>query len=356
MQILIDTFTKLVSFDSVSYEEDQIALFLETALLQAGLHTEYDEGENLYGFLPGKGQTILLNAHMDTVSLARGAKVVEDGENLRSDGTTALGADDKAAIAAILVALDTIKQQKIAHPNIVVLFTRSEEQGLVGAQSIDVSKLAAVSHGFTFDASGPVGGAISAAPSQDKIEAVFHGKGAHAGFKPETGISAIQMASQAVSSMNLLRIDEETTANVGSFIAPGAKNIVCDKATLVFEARSLNPNKLATQSTSMIDAMKSAAKDHGGSVDITHEHQYEAYHHREDATVLKHFKEACGRLGMSVRLAPTLGGSDANVLNKLGIETLVCTSGYEEPHTKSEYIPKKELENLFSLVLELITL
>ncbi len=50
------------------------------------------------------------------------------------------------------------------------------------------------------------------------------------------------------------------------------------------------------------------------------------------------------------------GGSDANVLNKLGIETLVCTSGYEEPHTKSEYIPKKELENLFSLVLELITL
>ncbi len=285
MQILIDTFTKLVSFDSVSYEEDQIALFLETALLQAGLHTEYDEGgENLYGFLPGKGQTILLNAHMDTVDLARGAKVVEDGgENLRSDGTTALGADDKAAIAAILVALDTIKQQKIAHPNIVVLFTRSEEQGLVGAQSIDVSKLAAVSHGFTFDASGPVGGAISAAPpSQDKIEAVFHGKGAHAGFKPESGISAIQMASQAVSSMNLLRIDEETTANVGgSFIAPGAKNIVCDKATLVFEARSLNPNKLATQSTSMIEAMENAANDHGGSVDITHEHQYEAYHHRK---------------------------------------------------------------------------
>ncbi len=72
---------------------------------------------------------------------------------------------------------------------------------------------------------------------------------------------------------------------------------------------------------------------------------------------MKHFQEACGRLGMSVRLAPTLGGgSDANVLNKLGIETLVCTSGYEEPHTKSEYIPKKELENLFSLVLELITL
>nr|WP_319776551.1 hypothetical protein [uncultured Sphaerochaeta sp.] len=44
MQILIDIFSKLVSFDSVSYEEDQIALFLETALLQAGLHTEYDEG------------------------------------------------------------------------------------------------------------------------------------------------------------------------------------------------------------------------------------------------------------------------------------------------------------------------
>ncbi len=356
MQILIDTFSKLVSLDSVSFEEDQIALFLETALLQAGLHTEYDDGENLYGYLPGKGKTLLLNAHMDTVDLARGARIIEDGALLKSDGITALGADDKAALAAILVALDTIQQQEIAHPNIVVLFTRSEEQGLVGAQHIDASKLAAVSHGFTFDASGPVGGAIIAAPSQDKIEAVFHGKGAHAGFKPETGISAIQMASQAVSSMRLLRIDEETTANVGSFIAPGAKNIVCDTATLVFESRSLDPKKLEAQSASMIEAMENAAKDHGGSVDITHEHQYEAYHHREDAPVLKHFKQACEKAGLSFHLEPTLGGSDANVLNKLGIETLVCTSGYEEPHTKSEYIPIKELENLFSLVLELITL
>ncbi len=356
MQNLLDTFSQLVSLDSVSYEEDQITLFLETALLQAGLHTEYDDGGNLYGFLPGKDKTILLNAHMDTVDLARGARVVEDGAILRSDGTTALGADDKAALAAILVALDTIKQNEADHPSIVVLFTRSEELGLVGARSIDVGKLASVSYGFTFDASGPVGGAVSAAPSQDKIEAIFHGKGAHAGFKPENGISAIQMASQAVNAMKLLRVDEETTANVGSFIAPGAKNIVCDTATLIFEARSLDSSKLKAQSASMIDAMESAAKAYGGSVDITHEHQYEAYHHREDAAVLKQFKRACEKVALPFGLESTLGGSDANVLNKMGIETLACTSGYEEPHTKNEYIPKKELENLFSLILELITL
>ncbi|MGE4453840.1 MAG: M20/M25/M40 family metallo-hydrolase [Sphaerochaeta sp.] len=356
MQNLLETFSQLVSHDSVSYEEDQIALLLETKLLQAGLSTDYDAGGNLYGYLPGTGNTILLNAHMDTVELARGAHVVEDGPLLKTDGTTALGADDKAAVAAILVALDTIQQQSMAHPPIVVLFTRSEEQGLVGAQYIEKELLADVSYGFTFDASGSVGGAISAAPSQDKIEAVFHGKGAHAGFKPETGISAIQMASCAVANMNLLRIDEETTANVGSFIAPGAKNIVCDKATLIFEARSLDPSKLIRQSRSMIDAMEAAAKKYGGHVHIQHEHQYEAYRHCEDSQALMHFKQACGSLGLPVRLAPTLGGSDANVLNKLGIETLVCTTGYEEPHTCEEYIPRKELENLFSLVLELITL
>ncbi|MGH0051879.1 MAG: M20/M25/M40 family metallo-hydrolase [Sphaerochaetaceae bacterium] len=356
MQLLLDTFSKLVSLDSVSYEEDEISLFLETALLKAGLHTEYDAGENLYGYLPGTGNTILLNAHMDTVTLARGANVLEDGDILKSDGTTALGADDKAAIAAILTALNTLQHEKLAHPNLVILFTRSEEQGLVGAQNIEKEKLSNVTYGFTFDASGPVGGAISAAPSQDKIGAVFHGRGAHAGFKPETGISAIQMASQAVAFMKLLRIDEETTANVGSFIAQGATNIVCDKAQLELESRSLSPTKLAKQVASMIEAMQHAARDYGGSVDITHEHQYEAYRHQSDATVLKHFKQACNNCSLPFWVAPTLGGSDANILNKLGIETLVCTTGYEEPHTINEYIPRKELENLYSLVLELITL
>jgi tripeptide aminopeptidase len=356
MQTLIDTFLELVAFDSPSFEEQNISLLLEHALLEAGLSTDYDEAGNLYGYLPGEGPAILLNAHMDTVELARGAKaVIEDGV-IKTDGTTALGADDKAAVAAILTVLRTIKKERLAHPNLVILFSTAEEQGLLGAKRLEVDKLGGVQYGFTFDASGPVGLAVTAAPSYDKIEAVFHGRGAHAGFKPESGISAIQMASDAISTMPLLRIDHETTANVGSFLAPGAKNIVCDKAHLVFEARSLDNEKLKRQTDSMIQALKNAALKHGGRVEIEREHLYEVYHHRSDSAVLETFRKACTKLGLQYREAPTLGGSDANILNEMGIPTLVCSIGYEEAHTTSESIRIEELERLCSLVLELATL
>ncbi len=356
MQTLLETFLALVAFDSPSFEEQRISLLLEHALLEAGLSTDYDEAGNLYGFLPGDGPAILLNAHMDTVELARGAKAVVENGMVRTDGTTALGADDKAAVAAILTALRTIKEKQLAHPNLVILFTTAEEQGLLGAKQLEVEKLATVRYGYTFDASKPVGLAITAAPSYDKIEAVFHGKGAHAGFKPESGISAIQMASEAVSRMSLLRIDHETTANVGSFIAPGAKNIVCDKAQLVFEARSLDNEKLKKQTDRMKQELLDAARRHGGSVEIHHEHLYEVYHHQQDSPVLAAFKHACAKLGIPCREEPTLGGSDANILNALGIPTLVCSIGYEEAHTTEEYIPLAELHRLGQLVLELATL
>jgi len=352
----MDTFLDLVAFDSPSFEEQKISLLLEHALLEAGLSTDYDEAGNLYGYLMGEGPTILLNAHMDTVELARGAKAVIENGVIKTDGTTALGADDKAAVAAILTALRTIKEKQLAHPNLVILFTTAEEQGLLGAKRLEIDKLSAVQYGFTFDASQSVGLAVTAAPSYDKIEAVFHGKGAHAGFKPESGISAIQMASDAISAMPLLRIDSETTANVGSFIAPGAKNIVCDKAQLVFEARSLDNEKLKKQTDKMKQALQDAAQRHGGRVEIQHEHLYEVYHHHHDSPVLATFRRACTKLGLPYREEPTLGGSDANILNELGIPTLVCSIGYEEAHTTSEYIPIEELERLLSLVLELVTL
>ena len=355
MNKTLQTFLELVQINSVSGDEGRIGLLLETRLLSFGLSTSWDSGGNLYGYLPGEGETILLSAHMDTVPLAFDVEpLVEDGR-VHTGGKTALGADDKAAIAAILTVLETLHKENSSHPNLVILFSVREELGLQGIAEIDVNKLSNVDHGYVFDAQGPVGTFITAAPGSIKLDATFLGKGAHAGFSPETGISAIQMGSDAIAAMRLLRIDEETTANVGSFLAPGSRNIVCDKATLSLEARSLDQTKLHRQIEHMKTCLQDAAAKHGGQVTIEEEALYEAYKLDTSSVAFTALKDACSSLGLPYSERPTLGGSDANVLNAKGIPTIVCTSGYEAPHTTAESIDLDQLEILTSLVRELAT-
>lgn len=356
MQNVVDIFVALVGIDSPSYEEDRLALHLENELLSLGLSTAYDQGRNLYGFLPGEGEPLLFNAHMDTVALAVGANpVIKDGI-ISSDGTSALGADDKAAIAAILWALGQIKKKDFRHPPLTILFTTAEEEGLVGASKIQTEILGPVQWGYTLDVTGPVGLVVTGAAHHDMIEATFYGKAAHAGFEPEKGASAIMMASRAIDRMKLLRIDEETTANVGSFIAEGAKNIVSAEAKLVLEARSLKEDKLTTQTTAMKAALQEAASFYGGQVIITHTNMYGGYAHAPKSELVEHFRQACESLGLPFGTKTTLGGSDANILNALGIPTLAISSGYSDAHSTAEHIAITELEGLASLTLELMSL
>ncbi|MDY0289038.1 MAG: M20/M25/M40 family metallo-hydrolase [Sphaerochaeta sp.] len=355
MNKTLQTFLELVRINSVSGDEGLIGLFLETRLLALGLSTSWDEAGNLYAYLPGTGPAILLSAHMDTVPLAFDVEpLVEDGR-VHTGGKTALGADDKAAIAAILTVLEEIKSEGLAHPTLVILFSVREELGLQGIAHVDTSKLAGVDHGYVFDAEGPVGTFITAAPGSIKLDVTFLGKGAHAGFSPESGISAIQMASVAIAKMRLLRIDGQTTANVGSFMAPGSRNIVCDRAVLSLEARSLDREKLIAQIDHMKECLQQAAQEHGGKVVIEEELLYEAYKLDTSAPAFSQVRKACSVLGLPYRERPTLGGSDANVLNAKGIPTIVCTTGYEAPHTTDESIEVEQLQVLSALVRALAT-
>ena len=113
-----------------------------------------------------------------------------------------------------------IRERGVRHGLIQAVFTICEEVGMHGAMGLDYSKIRA-KRAFILDADGPIGQILVRGPAKDAIHAVIHGRSAHAGLKPEAGISAIQVAASAIDRMKLLRIDEETTANLGQISGGG---------------------------------------------------------------------------------------------------------------------------------------
>ena len=193
-----------------------------------------------------------------------------------------------------------------------------------------------------------------AAPTQARINIVVYGKSAHAGVNPEDGISAIQVASRAISNMKLGRIDKETTANIGRFQGGTATNVVTDRVEILAEARSLTEEKLLLQLQHMKDTFQQAAEQFGTNVEFSYEMMYPAYRFDEDHQLVRSVMEAVKAIGRTPKLLESGGGSDANNINGYGVPTVNLAVGYEKIHTTSERMPINELVKATELVLELI--
>lgn len=360
---LLERFLNYVQIDSPTKYEREFAEYIMKEMEKMGLEVHMDDaGEkvgsnsgNVIGRLKGNtdGETILFSAHMDTVSPGKGIKPVIKNGVIYSDGTTVLGGDDKAGIAAILEAIETVIEKDIPHGDIEVAFSIYEEGGLYGAKNLDYTKLKA-KKGFVLDSGGNPGEIIIQGPAQNKIYAKFIGKEAHAGVAPENGISAIQMAAEAISNMKLLRIDEETTANIGVISGGEATNIVTKEVKIQGEARSLSDEKLQKQTEHMVKCCEEAAQKFGGRVEVEVDHSYGAFKVEEDAEIVQKVKEACRNIGLEPYTTSSGGGSDTNILNANGIVAVNLGIGERKPHTVEEHIHIKDLENAARLVLEII--
>ncbi|HYF91925.1 MAG TPA: M20/M25/M40 family metallo-hydrolase [Symbiobacteriaceae bacterium] len=353
----------LCATDSGSRNERQMADKLKPALEELGFSVwEDDAGSkvggnagNLYARLEGTaaGEPLLFSAHMDRVTPGLGVKPRLEGGAVVSDGTTILGADDAAGIAAVLEAVRVLRERNLPHPTIEVGLTIGEEVGLLGARHLDyawfTSRL-----GFALDSGGRVGEIVVKAPSQAKINATFRGKAAHAGVAPEKGISAIQIAAVAISRMKLLRIDGETTANIGSITAEGPTNIVPETCKIVAEARSLSQEKLEAQVADMRRCIEDAARELGGAADVEVLRSYAAFNLSPESAPVRRAASAAERIGAAASVTSTGGGSDANIFNANGIPMAVLGVGYEEIHSTRERMPVDQLVALAEWTLAII--
>lgn len=365
-QRLVEEFIELVQVDSETKHEAEIARVLKDKFTALGLDVKEDnssaksgcEGNNLVFTLAASpdaphAPTIYFTCHMDTVVPGKGVKpqLGEDGI-LRSDGTTVLGSDDKAGIAAMLELVRVLKEEAIPHGVIRFVITAGEESTLLGSRNIEPGWVTA-DFGYAIDSNGDVGGIAVAAPFQSKVYITVKGKTAHAGVSPEKGISAITVAAKAVARMPLGRIDKETTANFGTFFASGETNIVSEKVELIGEARSLVKEKLMKQLDAMKAACEAACQEMGASSDFRYELMYPGYKFDETAPHVKLAMDAAEAVGLKPNLFHSGGGSDANLFNGQGIPTVNLSVGYQAIHTVNEYIAVSDLVKVAELVVEI---
>lgn len=366
---MAETFMQLVRIDSVSREEGRLAAHLQGRLASFGADTVFDgsaagtgsDTGNLIARVDGRSDLppLLFSAHMDTVEPGRGITPVLSEGRITSDGTTILGADDKSAIAILLEVLQVLKETGRAHPPLELVFSTCEEIGLLGAKHLDWSLITA-RQGYVLDTRDP-DGLVIRAPSANRLTFTVSGKDAHAGSAPETGINAIWIAARAIAGLELGRIDNETTCNIGVIKGGDATNIVPKRVRVDGEVRSHDDQKLVEVTRRMVAAFENAAAAYpiDGQGDRPNvEAAVHADFTRTDIPrahpVVRMALTAAERLQRTISLQVAGGGSDANVFFQQGIMAGVLGTGMTEVHSVREHVDLPDMVKACEMVLEII--
>ena len=360
---VVSLFTELAALRSPPGEErevaDRVAGYLRDLALEvdeddAGAKIGSTAGNLLTRLEPtGPGVPIFFCAHLDTVPPDGAIEpVLEDGV-LKNAAGTILGADNKAAVAVMLEATRRVLAEQRPHPGIELLFTPKEEVGLLGAAAFDAGRLQA-RIGYVYDQAAPIGEVILGAPHAQAIQARFHGRASHSGMFPEEGRSAIAAAARAIADFRLGRVDEETTANVGTIQGGTAGNIVPEWCTFLAEARSQDEAKLADLVQEMLEAITFAAELGECEVETELRKSYRGYRFHRDDLPIRLACEALRRTGHEPTLALSGGAADANVFNNEGLGCVNLANGMANIHTPDEQISVADLEAMIDVTLALV--
>jgi tripeptide aminopeptidase len=361
---VVDLFTELAAIPSPPGEERAVADRVADYLGRVGIETHEDAAAaeigstagNLYARLEPtvEGVPLFLCAHLDTVPPQASLEPVVDEEGVvRNRAGTILGADNKAAVAAMLEGTRRLVVEHRAHAGVELVFTAKEEVGLLGAGAFDHSRLRA-RIGYVYDHAAPIGEIVLGAPHARVLDIRFHGRAAHSGIQPEEGRSAIAAAARAIADFRLGRIDDETTANVGLISGGTARNIVPEWCTLQAEARSHDERKLTEIVQELLDAAAFAAAAEECELETEIHKSYSGYRFRPGELAVRLAASALERGGHRPRYTLTGGGADANVFNERGLACVNLSNGMAAIHTADEHVAVADLEGMVEVTLALV--
>lgn len=358
---LKDIFVDLSSINAISAAEGPVADYIENFVKKLNISAicYRDKANDLSMGNTGNliieicgGGDYLLASHMDTPRPTLGLKHVFLEDRITSDGTTPLGVDDRGGISAILYGLErAAKDNKLQA--CTILFTVCEETTLAG--SIYYKPKDNIRYGFVFDSYMRVGNFVNRTCGSINFEFTIIGKSAHAGICPQNGISAIEVAAQAITHFPFGRIDDVTTANIGIINGGSMTNVVCDRVKLVGELRTDLHEVGETKINKIIDDFKIVANKYGAGFESKYFWDFLPYCIDIDDEPYVIFCRLAKELGLNACQAKSMGGSDANSLNAKGIKTINLGVGAQNPHGNDEFILYEDLQLASDIAYKLLT-
>ncbi|HPN37548.1 MAG TPA: peptidase T [Melioribacteraceae bacterium] len=389
----VERFLKYVKYDTKSDEESstfpsdpkqlELSKDLVVELKEIGLiDAELDENGYVYATLPSntdkKVPVIAFISHVDTSPAVSGkdvnpvinknyqggdivlskdnTKVISPKENpvlngmigyniITTDGTTLLGADDKAGIAEIMDAMNyLITHPEIKHGTIKVCFTPDEEVGR-GTEKINLKKLGA---DFAYTIDGGKRGEIETETfSADAVTIKFFGKNVHPGYAKNIMINSVKVATSFIESLPKDTLSPETTSGREGYVHCTSFNGNEDLTTLKFIIRDFIDENLVKYENMLKDlAEKAVAKYPGSKMEFQVFNQYRNmkqvlndYPHVETYAI-----ESLKRLNIEPIQSAIRGGTDGSRLSFMGLPTPNLFAGGHNFHAYTEFVAIEDME------------
>ena len=325
---------------------------------------------NLVLKLPGtrRGPRRLLAGHLDTVPICVGSKPVLRGRTVRAAGRdTGLGADNRAACAALLAAALEITERGLPHPPVTFCWFVQEEVGLHGSQRVSKAFLGNPRLAFNWDG-GSAASLVVGATGAYRMQIEVQGVASHAGTAPERGVSAIAIAARAIADLDRGgwhgKIEKEGnsgTSNVGVIHAGEATNVVTEQATIRAEARSHDPAFRKRIVREIDQAFRRAASkvisSEGitGRIKVVASQDYESFKLTLDEPCVVAAAAAVEAAGSRPEYRIADGGLDANSLTARGLPTVTMGVGQRNAHTVKETLDLDDFELACRVALRLAT-
>ena len=298
----------------------------------------------------------LENISIDSSGDEELSKIANTGDTLiTTDGTTLLGADDKAGVAEIITAVEFLIQNKIPHGDIEILFSPDEETGH-GMDFVPLNLLKS-KHAYTVDG-GSQGELETECFNASSATVTFFGKSTHTGTaRKQKMINAVMMASKFLENLPHTEFPETTDGYEG-FFAPIEISGSVEKAQVYILLRDFEESGIEKRIFQIKKIAESVEFATGGKVSVQIKEQYKNMKNvlEKSPETVELLKNAYENSGITPNFIPIRGGTDGSRLSEMGIPTPNIFTGGHNFHSRFEWASLNQMTQAVNVLINLAIL